>query len=521
MSEEANQAVPSAETSMQGVEPSAEGANDENFKRENEQEGVQGAEPANKEQESGTDAEQRQPEAGRDAGEPGKRPYDDFLSSDLTADDDKYDRSIKEDVVYETTEDSQFRETRALFIGNLRPPFLNSDLQNMLDAEASQAGCSIDRLWLNEHRSHCIAIISDISGAVAIRKKFNGRPFPSGEVKEGEEVEDISGENEKDEKDEKDGKDGKEVNDGENAEDVNDVNDGENNGENMEGIKETNANANDRGKTLNDNLPEQQSKQLPLYIDFIPVKATQLWIDQEGRGPKDAVWKVSYMRLPPKREGDPDFLVVAHKMLNYPNRSLGYKSKRDHRSGVRHRRGGFRRRYREREYYRGVGPAESSYRDREAGREPRDADRDPYYSGRDHGYRPYPTGPRYGRERARDRDYYGQEGYRGYDRDYGRGYRDYDRSYGRSYDRSTYERSTDRNYDRNADRSYDRSTDRNYDRGTDRNYDRGYDRSPRGDYDRREYDRRPYDREEYRERSPDRSSGRAPAESTKSPVWSD
>lgn len=475
MSEEANQVVPSAETSMQGVEPSAEGANDENFKRENEQEGVQGVEPAIKEQESGTNAEQRQPEAGRDVGKTGKRPYDDFLSSDLTADDDKYDRSIKEDVVYETTEDSQFRETRALFIGNLRPPFLNSDLQNMLDVEASQAGCSIDRLWLNEHRSHCIAIISDISGAVAIRKKFNGRPFPSGE----------------------------------NVEDVNDVKDVENanSGENMEDVKDMN-NGESKGKTPSDNLPEQQGKQLPLYIDFIPVKATQLWIDQESRGPKDAVWKVSYMKLPPKREGDPDFLVVAHKMLNYPNRSLGYKSKRDHRSGSRHRRGGFRRRYREREYYRGVGPAESSYRDREAGREPRDADRDPYYSGRDHGYRPYPTGPRYSRERARDRDYYGQEGYRGYDRDYDRGYRDYDRGYGRNY-----ERSSDRNYDRNADRSYDRSTDRNYDGG--------YDRSPRGDYGRREYDRRPHDREEYRERSPDRSSGRAPAESTKSPVWSD
>ncbi|KAG7698959.1 hypothetical protein KL930_002253 [Ogataea haglerorum] len=188
--------------------------------------------------------------------------------------DKDYDRSIKDDVIYEIRETPEFNETRALIIANLRQPFDNQEFQDLLNEQAAKTNSTIERAWLNNRRSHCIVIVSDVAGAVAIQKNLNGTKFPK--------------------------------------EDTN---------------------------------QEDGVSRHPLYIDFIPVKATEHWIDQENKGPKDAVWKVSYVRQPSKRQEGQEFLVATHKMLNYPNKTFGYKSSTRYRGRGAYRgrgRGGFR-----------------------------------------------------------------------------------------------------------------------------------------------------------------------------------
>lgn len=169
---------------------------------------------------------------------------------------DDFDPSIKDDVIYEINDEPQFNDTRALFIGNLREPFENEVLRETLGVEASKAHCIVERAWLNSRRTHCIVIVSDVPGAVAIRKSLNGKIFPFSDESE-----------------------------------------------------------------MNSEL-----NRLPLYIDFIPVKATQMWIDQEIYGPRDAVWKVSYTEVPSKKQPGTTFTVSTHKMLNYFNHTWGYRS---------------------------------------------------------------------------------------------------------------------------------------------------------------------------------------------------
>ncbi|KAH3665579.1 hypothetical protein OGAPHI_003766 [Ogataea philodendri] len=166
-----------------------------------------------------------------------------------------YDRSIKDDVVYDIRETPEYNQTRALIVANLTQPFDNQEFQDLLNQQAAKTGSLIERAWLNIRRTHCFVIVSDIAGAVALQSNLNGTKFPKD----------------------------------------------------------------------NDQQTEQVTRH-PLYIDFIPVKATQHWIDQENKGPKDAVWKVSFEKQPSKQQEGQEFLVATHKMLNYPNKTFGYKS---------------------------------------------------------------------------------------------------------------------------------------------------------------------------------------------------
>ncbi|GME82607.1 unnamed protein product [Ambrosiozyma monospora] len=193
-----------------------------------------------------------------------------------------FNKDIKTDVVYDIPDTARYNQTRALLIANLRPPFDNSDFQQMLNEQASNVNATIERAWLNERRSHCIVIVSDVEGAAEIQKNLNGHYFPLTPDNADPEPE-----------------------------------------------------FDERGEPI---------ERLKMYIDFIPVKATQLWIDQENRGPKDAVWKVDYVSAPSKEERDSTFLVATHQMLNYPNRSTGYKSSNPPRGSSRYGRGGPRRR---------------------------------------------------------------------------------------------------------------------------------------------------------------------------------
>lgn len=164
---------------------------------------------------------------------------------------DIYDESITEEVVYISQNSPQFTETRAIFIGNLRPPFDHNDLRSILDEYCQLGSCTIERAWLNTKFSHSIVITSDVPGAESIRKELNGKVFPNS------------------------------------------------------------------GETIG---------QLPLFVEFIPVKATQLWIDQEINGPKDGIWKVSFKSVPSKKVPGTTFTVATHTMVNHSNETWGYKS---------------------------------------------------------------------------------------------------------------------------------------------------------------------------------------------------
>ncbi|CDK24388.1 unnamed protein product [Kuraishia capsulata CBS 1993] len=194
-------------------------------------------------------------------------------------------KSSAEEVVYEIKDEAEYNQTRAVFIGNLTTPFDNADFQRMLNDEAAKSGATIERAWLNNKRSHCIVIVSTVDGAVEIRKNLNGKLFP--EVLE----------------------------------------------------RETEAEV---------GTPESHdSSHLRLYVDFIPVKATQLWIDQENHSPKDAVWRVSYATKIGRTSEKP-FLIATHQMVNYPNQGLGYRStgtsyRSGHRGYDRGDRGGYDR----------------------------------------------------------------------------------------------------------------------------------------------------------------------------------
>ncbi|OWB75140.1 hypothetical protein B5S31_g4999 [[Candida] boidinii] len=220
---------------------------------------------------------------------------------------DIYDRNIKDDVIYEIKEKPEYTETRALIIANLRPPFDNKDFQDLLNTQAEQTNSTIERAWLNARRTHCIVIVSDIAGAVSIQKNLNGKIFPFTDSSNDDNQEQEQDQDQEIEKDQ-----------------------------------------------------DQNTEKLPLYADFIPVKATSLWIDQENRGPKDGIWKITYITQNSKTNSNSKFLVSTHKMINYPNRSDGYKSSNNsihsnryhhHHRGGSSRSGSYRSSYYERPYY--------------------------------------------------------------------------------------------------------------------------------------------------------------------------
>lgn len=228
-----------------------------------------------------------------------------------------------------------------------------------------------------------------------------------------------------------------------------------------------------------------------LYIDFIPVKVVQSWIDQEDDGPVDALWKIEYEIIN-------DRVIAQHKITNYSSieqKSSNFFESRDkHRRDGRGRGRGGRGNYRGYDdwHTRGRGRGRGGY-GRFSGRHPPEAEperRDQYYSsnrgssrydrygpGRDRYYDGYRGGsgrypprdeyrserPRrdeYRRERPRERDEYNErprerEEYS----DRPRGRDDYsERSRGRDdYGERSAEGSRYRNRGRN-DRSRDRSS---------------------------------------------------------------
>lgn len=163
-----------------------------------------------------------------------------------------FDPNIVDPIVYTpnpSAGEPQFRETRAVFIGNLRPEFDHTLLRAQLDRLAEEKLCTIDRAWLNSHFTHALVIVSDVPGAENIRQNMNDTQIdPFGP--------------------------------------------------------------------------------LNLYVEFVPVKAVSMWIEQEVKGPKDGIWEVAFERAPSKINPGEDYTVVAHRMVNKPNNTWGYRSSR-------------------------------------------------------------------------------------------------------------------------------------------------------------------------------------------------
>lgn len=166
---------------------------------------------------------------------------------------------------YEYMQEPQFNQTRALFVGNMRPSFDTEEFKNILLEEAKKANCTIERAWLNSCRSHCFILSSDVPGATAIRDRLNGYVI--------KDIVDDSDDTEKVQEDEKQLKDDKEI---------------------------------------------------KLFVDYVPVRALDQWIDDERGSPPDAIWKLSFIDSPSKLNPGTFFRTVLHEMVNYPNRSSGY-----------------------------------------------------------------------------------------------------------------------------------------------------------------------------------------------------
>lgn len=186
----------------------------------------------------------------------------------------------QEEVVYDQHEESLFHVTRALFIGNLRKPINAIDFQNHLKSMASEVGAVVERAWLNRSRTHGIVLLNNDEGSQYIRNKLNGQIYPSEdedsrlretfEEKEAEryEAEKASYEEAKE-------------------------------GKSEEEISE-----------LKEPVPpkEYSVERIPLYIDYMPVKAINQWIFEEDRGPRDGTWKVIY-------ESNGEEIIANHSLL--------------------------------------------------------------------------------------------------------------------------------------------------------------------------------------------------------------
>lgn len=82
------------------------------------------------------------------------------------------------------------------------------------------------------------------------------------------------------------------------------------------------------GKDLAENKDDKNNNKsdtgYKIFVDFIPVRAMDNWIEQEQSSPSDAVWELTYTDLPSKEKIGTRFKAVSHKMINYPNTSVGY-----------------------------------------------------------------------------------------------------------------------------------------------------------------------------------------------------
>ncbi|ODV80555.1 uncharacterized protein CANTADRAFT_31860, partial [Suhomyces tanzawaensis NRRL Y-17324] len=193
------------------------------------------------------------------------------------------DSDGQSEIVYEIKDQASFHITRALFIANLRRPVNAINFQNYLKELAADAGgLHVERAWLNRSRTHGIVLVDREEGAEFIRDKLNGSVYPSPEEDEKLKAEYEAREQERFEL------------------------------ESVQYQKALDDAEDDRDK---DELKEPVSpreflpERLPLYVDYIPVKAINQWVFEEDRGPRNGVWKIDY-------ESRGEEVIANHTLLN-------------------------------------------------------------------------------------------------------------------------------------------------------------------------------------------------------------
>lgn len=188
------------------------------------------------------------------------------------------------DIRYEVIEEPQYHVTRALFIGNLRRPINASHFQEHLRKLASDnkdIHVRIDRAWLTRLRTHAIVLVNTEEGAKYLRSQLNGSIYPDEEEDarlreefENHEIERFEEETKRFEEES-----------------------GETQWEGKDSLR-----------------PPREPREfitdrIPLYVEYIPVKAINQWTFEEDRGPRDGKWKLEYVNRN-------DELVASHTLLN-------------------------------------------------------------------------------------------------------------------------------------------------------------------------------------------------------------
>lgn len=201
--------------------------------------------------------------------------------------------SPQEEVVYTPSTTPLFDVTRALFIANLRKPINAAFFQANLKRVALEGGDYIvERAWLNRARTHAIILVNSEEGAVYLRSRMLNSIYPSPQEEAQLQLE----------------------------------------------IEEKEQRRYDREVANGDRspLPPQPytvPERMPLFVEFIPVKAINQWIYEEDHGPRDGLWKIEY-------ETVGDEIVASHTLLNgsfipeFRRRDgRGGRNRRDNRDG--------------------------------------------------------------------------------------------------------------------------------------------------------------------------------------------
>lgn len=228
----------------------------------------------------------------------------------------------QEQVFYKPENDAIFHVTRALFIANLRKPLNAAKFQSNLKRVVAQGGhYQVERAWLNRARTHAIVLVSSEDGAAYLRDQMVNTIYPPALDEEQLRIEYEEREQRRYER------------------------------EIADGVE----------------LPRHPEvfipvDRIPLYVDFIPVKAINQWVYEEDHGPRDGQWKIEYERVGEE-------IIASHTLLNgsyvpefrHRGRHDGHLSRRGNRDGRRnnHRGDGRRDDYRRENYRR-----EELYHDR-------------------------------------------------------------------------------------------------------------------------------------------------------------
>lgn len=210
----------------------------------------------------------------------------DFIGLDLPSvangDDDMKDD--EGDVRYEVIEEPQYHVTRGLFIGNLRRPINSGHFQEHLRKLASEnkdIPIRIERAWLTRLRTHAIVLVNTEEAAKYMRSQLNGSIYPDEEEDARLKEEFENHEIERFEEDTK-----------RYEEDV------------------ERASAEETAHLHPPREPREfTTDRIPLYVEYIPVKAINQWTFEEDRGPRDGKWKLEYVNRN-------DELVASHTLLN-------------------------------------------------------------------------------------------------------------------------------------------------------------------------------------------------------------